>query len=200
MHLSHKPVIAVALTASLLLSQACSDIPQAPPTGIPQGAPPPNPTVVINLPVATAEVTPQPPAPPPLPTQPPPTPVPPPPIPPQPTPPPQAPAPPPVPISHPPTPIPQQKQQTRPFSFDEIMQICAGCTPDRVEPLIEASGIENPYGWHIISALPPVTLRLPAGVYAETWDCFRPALVRGPATVDGVCGASVRKMASLQNR
>ena len=99
MNLSRKPLIISALTASLLLSQACSDIPQAPPTGIPQGAPPPNPTVVINLPVATAEVTPQPPAAPPPPKQPTavlPTPIPPTPVPPTPIPPPAEPTIPPI--------------------------------------------------------------------------------------------------------
>ncbi len=90
MNSPRKPVIVAFASVGMLLSQACADIPQGPPpTGVPQGAPAKNPTVVITLPVPTPAVTPQPPAPPPPPTQtpPPPTPVPPTPVPPTPIPP-----------------------------------------------------------------------------------------------------------------
>ena len=224
MHPSHKHLLAAALTVGLLVSQGCDEIPQAPPpSSVPQGAPPnPNPTVVITLPVPTPDV-PQPPAQPPQPTPIPPAPVPPTPVPPTPIPPtpipptpvppptpfptptqpPQVPVQPPVPTiapTQPPAPPPQQKPQTEPFPLDEILRICAGCTPDRVEPLIEGNGVRNPYGWHIISGLPPVTLHLPAGTSANTWDCFRATTVSGPATVTGICEASVRKMATSTNR
>ncbi len=61
-----KPLIVSVLSVSLLLTQACADN-----TSAPAGAPPPNPTVVITLPVASPDVPPHSPTPPPPPTQPP---------------------------------------------------------------------------------------------------------------------------------
>ena len=79
MNPTRKSVLVAFVSVGMLLSQACAESPPPPPSGIPQGAPGKNPTVVISLPVVTPEVTP-------LPTRPPqsPTPIPPPPLPPTP--------------------------------------------------------------------------------------------------------------------
>jgi hypothetical protein len=63
---------------------------------------------------------------------------------------------------------------------------------ERFEQLKEGNGVVNPYGVHMKTGN-PVQIMLPAGVSADVWTCFPPALnVSGPASLPQVCEASFR--------
>ncbi len=65
---------------------------------------------------------------------------------------------------------------------------CAG----RFEQTLEANGVLNPRSVHFRTG-PPAGFAIPAGVYAQTWDCFAADTVRGPATLPQVCEATFRE-------
>jgi hypothetical protein len=70
--------------------------------------------------------------------------------------------------------------------------ISGACDANRFEQTREANGVINPTSVHFRTG-PPTSFQIPAGVYAQHWDCFASTEVHGPTTTVQTCEATFRR-------